>query len=260
MCKMIQNRIISFITIFIICIVLLSPIGINKCAVHGQGIDQPYNILVHTPIQIYSNFDFTPENGVSRGNGTYSNPWIIENLSITSYSYVDHDGGIGFFCVYIYNTTDYFIIQNCYISNISSSYAIKLFQVSNGIIQNNTVEENQYTGIIAHSSSNINITSNIIRGHNEYGILFFNSKDFYIFNNSFSLNGLADIGYKYSENIQIGINTFEIGISVDGGEPYIPGNPPTPNDDLYIWIALIIILAVSISGIFLYVRRKRRKE
>jgi len=33
----------------------------------------------HVPIYIYNNTEFTPENGVTGGNGTVNNPYLIEN-------------------------------------------------------------------------------------------------------------------------------------------------------------------------------------
>jgi hypothetical protein len=60
----------------------------------------------HNPIYIDCDANFTVANGVSSGNGTASNPYIIENWDINASS----ANGID-----ISNTNAYFIIRNCVI-------------------------------------------------------------------------------------------------------------------------------------------------
>ena len=66
----------------------------------------------HLPIRINSNADFDQAHGLvnwATGNGTLSNPWIIEGWDIngTGYGY----------CIYVGNTTDHFEIKGCYLSD-----------------------------------------------------------------------------------------------------------------------------------------------
>ncbi|MEM3341412.1 MAG: hypothetical protein QW728_01835 [Thermoplasmata archaeon] len=84
----------------------------------------------HTPIRIDCDSDFTSENGLCTGSGTESDPYIIENWYIEGLGY-----GYG---IYIGNTTGYFVVRNCTISqsygNSSIYYwnsGIALFNVSN---------------------------------------------------------------------------------------------------------------------------------
>ena len=65
----------------------------------------------HDPIHIDSNDQFTPENGVTGGNGTVNNPYLIENWVFTS----DDSGQT----IVIVDTTAYFIIRNCPIRGTS---------------------------------------------------------------------------------------------------------------------------------------------
>ncbi len=57
----------------------------------------------YAPIRINSNSDFDAEHGITDGNGTEADPWIIEDYNIngTGYGY----------CIYIGNTTDYFKVK-----------------------------------------------------------------------------------------------------------------------------------------------------
>jgi len=91
----------------------------------------------HAPIRINSDGDFP---GIATaGNGSAGNPWVIENFEI--------DGALSGNCIYVGNTTDYFIIQNCLLSNSSglvsqpyiSDAGIVLYNVQNGLIFNNTI-------------------------------------------------------------------------------------------------------------------------
>ena len=65
----------------------------------------PLSLQDHEPIKIDGNSQFISSNGVISGDGSSSNPFIIENWSID----INEQTGI-----YIYNTNSYFIIKNCY--------------------------------------------------------------------------------------------------------------------------------------------------
>src|SRR5947199_6784825 len=61
--------------------------------------------LAHPPILIVGD-SFTPDNGVTNGNGTIRAPYIIENWEITA----DTTAGIE-----IMNTNSYFVIRDVFI-------------------------------------------------------------------------------------------------------------------------------------------------
>ena len=96
--------------------------------------------IFDSPINIYDNDDLNAT--ASSGNGTAGNPWIIENKSIDVGGATD-DG------ILITMTTDYFILQNCTILNVGSSGSagIKLLNVLNGIIRNNTIQSTTGSGM-----------------------------------------------------------------------------------------------------------------
>ncbi|MCK5643628.1 MAG: right-handed parallel beta-helix repeat-containing protein, partial [Gammaproteobacteria bacterium] len=120
-----------------------------------------------TPIRINTNAEFSAF--ASSGNGNSGTPWIIDNLEIEG-------AGYGY-CIFIGNTTNYFVIQQCTLSNASggsgSPYAsnagITLFNVQNGNITNNTINLNTGNGIYLNSTSWSNITLNDIT-QNGYGL------------------------------------------------------------------------------------------
>lgn len=210
----------------------------------------------HEPIVIYGNEGFA--SFATNGDGSPENPWIIEDLSITSDKYVYATGGVGRYCVYIQFTTDYFIIRNCHISNHSAFYGIYSFNVSNCIIEGNVIENNAYSGIIFQHSNNIKIMNNTIRNHRESGICFISSPGTVISNNSFKSNQNADITSLSNTNFTLTGNDFEIGISIDGDDPYIPGEPSTPSNNLATIIIAIIIIAIGL--LVLMTIMKKRKQ
>jgi len=134
--------------------------------VNAESIGNETNYTVHAPIIINSNADFTIGNGVTSGDGTEGNPWIIEDWEIT---------GFNIFGIFIGNTTDYFIIQNCYIHNcsefagniafpypsLSSPVAILTYNITNGILFDNKIAYNYYS-LLLYESFNNTLTSNQI--------------------------------------------------------------------------------------------------
>ncbi|MEW5937475.1 MAG: NosD domain-containing protein [Candidatus Thermoplasmatota archaeon] len=155
------------------------------------------NYIASAPIRINSNSEFDAAHGVSAGNGTVWSPWIIENYDIngTGYGY----------CIYIGNTTDYFVVRNCSLhdaSGVGSFWApdsgIFLYKSQNGTLENNTASSNTKHGIFIHSSNNIILANNTASSNNMEGIYLFSSTSNTIANNTASNN---DCGiYLYSSN------------------------------------------------------------
>lgn len=101
----------------------------------------------HPPIIIDGNGDFTSENGVTDGNGTENNPYLIENWMIVNDSSTE-DG------IFIKNTNAYFTIRNCTIYNFTDKYenGIRLEYVENGRIENTNLFKTQDAIRIRYSS------------------------------------------------------------------------------------------------------------
>ncbi len=121
----------------------------------------------HSKIYINGNNQFTSENGVSNPSalGTEGDPFIIENWIIDA-------GGSGS-AIFIENTNKYFKIENCSFYNSGSNVAdagMRFYNVSNGIIINNTVSNNGWSGMRLISSVNNTITNNIANNNPDLGI------------------------------------------------------------------------------------------
>jgi len=160
-----NNRIES---IFLICIVIIGLFPTN-IVINGKAefeIQSSTNILLpHNPISIKNNDQFIKENGVVSGNGTKTNPYIIEYWDINAST--NHGIQIGY-------TTAYFIIRNCNIyngrNNESKYTGILLYYVSNGVIENCTITHND-RGILLYECTNICI-KNCDAINNTNGICF----------------------------------------------------------------------------------------
>ena len=117
-------------TMFIVILFIASSVNIfltyeSKANEENHGTPEDYTI--HEPIVINGDSNFTKENGVVSGNGTYANPYIIEGWEING-------EGTSMSCISIFNTKSYFVIRNCllYGSYISG---IRLSHVENGTIE-----------------------------------------------------------------------------------------------------------------------------
>ena len=98
----------------------------------------------HTPIKIDSNADFTFANGVTKGDGSQAEPWVIENYEI--------DGmGVGY-GIYIGNTTEYVEIKNCSLHDADGTFSfpvvldagLNIYNAQNLKIINSTLMQNSY--------------------------------------------------------------------------------------------------------------------
>ncbi len=143
----------------------------------------------HNSILITGNNNFIPANGVSGGDGSASNPHIIENWAI------DASDGNG---ISIRDTTAYFVIRNCLIENGYSlrfhfkegmySSGIYLKNVVNGILNNNICSNNNWFGIYLFNSSKISINNNNCSNNSYSGIFIASSSSNIITNNICSNN------------------------------------------------------------------------
>ena len=118
----------------------------------------------HSPIYIYGNAAFIPANGVTGGNGSQSNPYIISGWDIDPLS-TNNQG------IWIEGTTAYFMIRDCYIHRGAGiGYCgIYLKNCMNGIVSNNTCFQN-LVGIYLSSSNGNTLINNTISNEDFYGI------------------------------------------------------------------------------------------
>ena len=122
----------------------------NKLNILSSGF------LAHNPLVILNDIAFGTCGCVSQGNGTSSNPYIIQNFNFTGIS----------LSINITNTNSYFIFQNNLINN-GNLPGINLFNVTNAIIENNSmsnaIEIGNSTDISLINNSLINLNGNGIQ-------------------------------------------------------------------------------------------------
>jgi parallel beta-helix repeat protein len=119
------------------------------------------------------------------GNGTIDEPYIIDNIAVNGQNTSN--------CLYISHSDIYFIIQNSLFFNSSRNtsgiYAgIYFFNVTNGIIRNNTIYSNMH-GIYTWNSQNCQFIENKAEENSKDGFYIYGSNK-----NNFSNNLLQENG------------------------------------------------------------------
>ena len=103
--------------------------------------------------------------GICTGNGTYSEPYVIEDLVI--------DGGGSGSCILIENSDVYFKIENCTVFNSGSTWSdagIKLYNADNSQLINNNCSSNMHGVFLIMYCVNNTILENTISNNTHYGI------------------------------------------------------------------------------------------
>ena len=161
-------------------------------------------------IHIDNNWTAAKIAGICTGEGTYSDPYVIEDLEIDG-------GGVGN-CILIENSNVYFRIENCTLYNAgtgsSSAYAgIKLDHVNNGTLLNNNCSTKNYYGISLYVSYNNTISGNTVN-NNFYGIFLHISDNNTLSGNTIN-NNIVGITLLNSDNSTLSGNLMSFcGISL----------------------------------------------
>ena len=141
-------------------------------------------------IHINNNWTAAKAAGICNGSGTYSDPYIIEDLEIDG-------GGLGN-CILIENSDVYFRIERCtlYNSGLYSYAGIYLSYVNNShLIDNNCSNNNK--GLKLENCNNNTISGNIANNNNNYGIyLHGNCNNNTVSENSVDTNGFGIYNYQ----------------------------------------------------------------
>ena len=168
-------------------------------------IDDQYLRISAMKAKIYikNNWSAAKDAGTCTGVGTYSNPYVIEDLVI------DADGLSN--GILIEASEEFFRIENVTIYNTNSSGltgGIKLNNSNNGILINNSCYNNIH-GIILWSSDNNSISGNILYNNSDSGMEIWWGDNNDIFNNIAYNNSNCGIwlgGYNNSVNDNLANN------------------------------------------------------
>ncbi|MHA1198019.1 MAG: right-handed parallel beta-helix repeat-containing protein [Candidatus Heimdallarchaeaceae archaeon] len=199
-----MNKTRKLLFIIFISLILFSLTSISNSYAHtvNIGTSQIQFNLAFTPherIVISNDGNFT--NYGFPGAGTLQDPYRIENYNITTL----YTTGIS-----IHDTTDYFIIQNCYIDAYFTGIAIYNITQGTGEISDVTCAEHSFYGI-AISASKItvrNCISNDCSGSIGVGLLLLESKEITVYNNTF-VNNEYGLYLDNSNSCRINYNTFK---------------------------------------------------
>ena len=166
-------------------------------------------LISHAPIHIDSDSDFSNQaaNEGWKGSGTEDDPYIIENYEINMSSYARYYGP----CIYIGNTTVYFVVRNCNIYSTYFSSGLTMYRVRNGTVDSITVSNGFYGVYLAYSHSNIISNNNL--SNNIEGIRLENSDGNIILNNSIykdheGINLLDSSNNRLYNNTMVGNSIF----------------------------------------------------
>ncbi|MFX1380333.1 MAG: NosD domain-containing protein [Promethearchaeota archaeon] len=144
-------------------------------------LSEKLNLLkVSEKIHINNNWSAVKAAGICSGNGTLTNPYLIEDLVIDA-------GHVGS-CIFIENSDDYFMILNCSLTNAENAFdlseaGIKLWNVSYGSLINNSFIKSNI-GMYFYISKNITLIGNSITSQHERGIRLVNCDNFYAYLNN----------------------------------------------------------------------------
>jgi parallel beta-helix repeat protein len=187
----------AFIAVALASVILTScGVGISETGdpllLPGNGRIAASALVPHEPIRINSNEDFDANHGVSSGDGSPSNPWIIENYDING-------TGHGY-CVYVGNTTEHFALKNSRLYGASGvddglyypDAGVTLHSTRNVTLEGNNISNNGMAGIFIDASSEIDASSNYIT-ENQVGAYIYRSGNNTLTNNTMGFNAFFGI-------------------------------------------------------------------
>ncbi len=181
-------------------ILALSAVAITFVVLEVDNI----NYRERDPIVIWGDEDFNVYD--FPGEGTEDKPYRIEKYNITT------DSNIG---IDIWNTTLYFIIENCHIEANESGIWIESIAPGTAIIEKNTIIGHSKYGILIYDSPGQVLNRNTIQ-HNTYGIYIHTSMgcaflDNYSTNNYY---GIVLLNSPYSALSECSSTNNEFGIYI----------------------------------------------
>ncbi len=155
------RRYLALLTMLVLGLSCVVPAGINGVletpGLHEEAGLYRTSYVAHAPFNITSNVDF--ETLGFPGNGSEAEPYLIQDLNITS---------TGPACIWVMNTSSHFIIQDCLFESPMfhylarhAVYPVTLTNVSNGEVRGNHFVES-FGAFAGYKLSNCTITENVL--------------------------------------------------------------------------------------------------
>ena len=267
-----KNPLLLVITVVVILLLSVVVPGAVTAEEGEEEENDTNDYIVREPIRINGNDDFAAQAAAEgwSGDGSEGDPYVIEGYEINGTGY-----GYG---IYVGNTTVHFVVRGCYVhnasiavgelhSNIYKYYAdsgMNLYNVQNGRLESNTIQNNRRKGIRLYRSNHNYIANNKISNDNisrtASGISLFVSSNNIIVNNSISRQhtGIEIINSHLTPvNNTVNNNTF----SENFGEDYVEVeivNGQVPS--IISIFTAVAIFAVVITVIVIKKRKSKRGE
>ena len=165
----------------------------NQLELEDTNFDRAY--VTHDPVNIVSNMNFSIQGWP--GNGTSGNPYVIEDLEISSSASA---------CVYIEDTDVYFVIRDCTFDAHWDKNCVTLANVTHGTIEN-CVMHDCSVGVKLYDAPDCIVSDNEI-SDSQVGISATGgSDDSFILRNNVSAGGTDGIAIYNSHRVVIENNT-----------------------------------------------------
>lgn len=202
-CGNMVKKSISIICVFLL-FVFLNPTHSSQLNEVNEIIQQDYD--PHAPILIETDNDFIL--GGYPGTGSRVDPYRIENYNITS---ITESCGIN-----ISATSQFFVIQNCYIDCVDFGIWISWVGYSTVNIMNNTIVNHNLFALKLRDTSGASILNNLIDNSGD-GLYLDNSDDIIINGNTCTYSNNKAMTIRFGENITLENNYCarnEIGLDI----------------------------------------------
>lgn len=188
-----RRKRLRLLKVAIVTLIVAILLGVSLLLLSNQSSEIPptpsptgVSYVTHDPILINGNAQFNntnyPGNGVVSGNGTVTNPYVIEGWSISKWGY----GSM----INILNTNMHFIIRYCSVGYPDGN-GIHLYNCVNGTLIYNTCSNNWF-GISLVSSMGITIRNNTCTWNAAQGIRLETTSN----NNNLSCNQISNNGFE----------------------------------------------------------------
>lgn len=159
----------------------------------SEGIRAKTSYTVHAPISILFDSGFTLANGVTGGNGTASDPFVIQGWEINA-----TEEGMG---IQVSWTTAHYVIRNVHVYG-EGTVGVALAYAPNGTVEESLFDRGDY-GVRILNSQDCNVTGNTFSNLMELATLAAMSQRVNFTGNLFEGNNLSDITGAYCGNLSV---------------------------------------------------------